>query len=59
MKISIKHNNIEIVVDDNNNDTTIKYSNLELIKMLEEMSLEIQAIQNNHYKSLEEPQPQN
>jgi hypothetical protein len=59
MKISIKHNNIEIVVDDNNNDTTIKYSNLELIKMLEKMSLEIQAIQNNHYKSLEEPQPQN
>jgi hypothetical protein len=57
MKISIKHNNTEIVIDDNDNGTTIKYSNLELIRMLEKMSLEIQAIETNYHKSLEEPQP--
>ena len=53
MKISIKHNNTEIVIDDNDNGTTIKYSNLELIRMLEKMSLEIQAIETNYTKSLE------
>jgi len=56
MKISIKHNQTEIVIDDNDNGTTIKYSNLELIKMLEKISLEIQAIETNYAKSLEEPQ---
>ncbi len=56
MKISIKHNQTEIVIDDNDNGTTIKYSNLELIRMLEKMSLEIQAIETNYNKSLEEPQ---
>jgi hypothetical protein len=56
MKISIRHNNTEIVIDDNDNGTTIKYSNLELIRMLEKMSLEIQAIETNYAKSLEEPQ---
>ena len=56
MKISIKHNNTEIVVDDNNNDTSIKYSKDELIKAIEKMSLEIQAIENNYHKSLDVPQ---
>jgi hypothetical protein len=53
MKISIKHNQTEIVIDDNDNGTTIKYSTGELIKMLEKISLEIQAIENNYDKSLE------
>ena len=56
MKISIRHNNTEIVVDDNNNDTSIKYSKDELIKVIEKMSLEIQAIENNYHKSLDVPQ---
>jgi hypothetical protein len=53
MKISVKHNQTEIVIDDNSNDTSIKYSTGELIKMLEKMSFEIQAIENNYDKSLE------
>lgn len=57
MKISVKHNNVEIVVDDNNDETSIKYSTNELIKVLEKVSLEIQAIESNYAKSLEEAQP--
>jgi hypothetical protein len=56
MKISIKHNQTEIVIDDNQNGTEIKYSTGEFIKMLEKISLEIQAIETNYAKSLEEPQ---
>jgi hypothetical protein len=57
MKISIKHNNTEIIIDDNSDETTIKYSKDELIKILEKMSLEMQAIENNYHKSLDVPQP--
>jgi hypothetical protein len=53
MKISIKHNNTEIVIDDNNDETSIKYTKDELIKLLDKMSLEIRAIQHNYAKSLE------
>ena len=48
MKIRVKHKNTEIEVDDNNNGTEIKYSTVELIKMLEKISLEIQEIENNY-----------
>ncbi len=48
MKIRIKHKETEIEVDDNDSSTHIKYSTGELIKMLEKMSLEIQAIENNY-----------
>jgi hypothetical protein len=54
MKILVKHNNTEIVIDDNTDETTIKYSGAELIKVLEKMSLEIQAIETNYQKLVEE-----
>jgi len=50
MKIVVKHKQTEIVIDDNSDETTIKYSKDELIKILEKMSLEIQAIENNYGK---------
>ena len=48
MIIRVKHKDTEIEIDDKDNVTTIKYSTGELIKVLEKMSLEIQAIQNNY-----------
>ena len=51
MKIVVKHRQTEIVIDDNSDETTIKYSVNELIKVLEKMSLEVQAIENNHGKT--------
>jgi hypothetical protein len=51
MKIVVKHKQTEIVIDDNSDETTIKYSKDELIKILEKMSLEIQAIENNYESS--------
>jgi len=51
MKIVVKHKQTEIVIDDNSDETTIKYSADELIKVLEKMSLEIQAIENNYESS--------
>ena len=48
MIIRVKHKDTEIEINDNDNGTTIKYSTGELIKMLEKMSLEIQAIENNY-----------
>jgi hypothetical protein len=56
MKISIKHNQTEIVIDDNNDETSIKYSTSELIKLLDKMSSEILTIEKNYHKSLEGPQ---
>ena len=50
MKIVVKHKQTEIVIDDNSDETTIKYSKDELIKILEKMSFEIQAIENNYAK---------
>jgi hypothetical protein len=51
MKILIKHKQTEMVIDDNSDETTIKYSVNELIKVLEKMSLEIQAIEDNYEKT--------
>jgi hypothetical protein len=51
MKILIKHKQTEIIIDDNSDETTIKYSVNELIKVLEKMSLEVQAIENNYGKT--------
>jgi len=48
MIIRVKHKDTEIEIDDNKGETTIKYSTGELIKVLEKMSLEIQAIENNY-----------
>lgn len=48
MIIKVKHKDTEIEIDDKDNGTQIKYSTGELIKMLEKMSLEIQAIENNY-----------
>jgi hypothetical protein len=50
MKIVVKHKQTEIVIDDNSDETTIKYSKDELIKVLEKIALEIQAIENNYAK---------
>lgn len=41
MKIVVKHKQTEIVIDDNSDGTTIKYSVIELIKVLEKIALEI------------------
>jgi len=51
MKRLIKHKQTEIIIDDNSDETTIKYSVNELIKVLEKMSLEVQAIENNYGKT--------
>ena len=51
MKIVIKHRQTEIIIDDNSDEATIKYSVNELIKVLEKMSLEVQAIENNYGKT--------
>jgi len=51
MKIRIKHKDTEIVIDDNSDETTIKYSTNELIKLLEKSSQELQAIENNYDKT--------
>jgi hypothetical protein len=51
MKIVVKHKQTEIIIDDNSDETTIKYSKDELIKVLEKMSLEIQAIENNYVRT--------
>jgi hypothetical protein len=48
MILRVKHKNTEIEIDDKDTGTQIKYSTGELIKMLEKMSLEIQAIENNY-----------
>lgn len=50
MKIVVKHKQTEIVIDDNSDETTIKYSVSELIKVLDKMSTEVQAIENNYAK---------
>jgi len=51
MKIVVKHKQTEIVIDDNSDETTIKYSANELIKVLEKMSKEVQEIENNYGKT--------
>jgi predicted mannosyl-3-phosphoglycerate phosphatase (HAD superfamily) len=51
MQIKIKHKDTEIVIDDNSDETTIKYSTNELIKLLEKISQELQAIENNYDKT--------
>ena len=48
MILRVKHKDTEIEIDDKSNGTEIKYSTGELIKMLEKMSLEIQAIEKNY-----------
>jgi len=48
MILRVKHKDTEIEIDDKDNGTQIKYSTGELIKMLEKISLEIQAIENNY-----------
>lgn len=48
MILRVKHKDTEVEIDDMSNGTEIKYSTVELIKMLEKMSLEIQAIENNY-----------
>jgi hypothetical protein len=54
MQIKIKHKDTEIVIDDNSDETTIKYSKDELIKLLEKISQELQAIENNYDKTIYE-----
>jgi hypothetical protein len=50
MIIRVKHKELEIEIDDKGNNTEIKYSTMELIRVLEKISLEIQAIENNYNK---------
>jgi hypothetical protein len=51
MKIVVKHKQTEIVIDDNSDETTIKYSANELIKVLEKMSKEVQEIEKNYERT--------
>jgi len=50
MIIKVKHKELEIEIDDKGNNTEIKYSTMELIRVLEKISLEIQSIENNYNK---------
>ena len=50
MIIRVKHKELEIEIDDKGNNTEIKYSTMELIRVLEKISLEIQSIENNYNK---------
>ena len=51
MIIRVKHKELEIEIDDKGNNTEMKYSTMELIKVLEKISLEIQSIENNYNKT--------
>jgi hypothetical protein len=51
MKIVVKHKQTEIVIDDNSDETTIKYSKDELIEVLEKMSKEVQEIEKNYERT--------
>ncbi len=53
MKITVRHNQSEIVIDEIKCDTTIKYSIAEIIKVIGKMSLEIQNIESNYNKEFE------
>tara|TARA_R110000868_G_scaffold99314_1_gene273390 strand:+ start:102 stop:254 length:153 start_codon:yes stop_codon:yes gene_type:complete len=50
MKVTVKHKDTEIVVDDNNSENTIYYSISQISLLLDKMSLEIQQIENNYNK---------
>jgi len=48
MKIIIKHHETEVEINDNDNGTTtIKYSTAELIKVIEQVFIQIQSIRTN------------
>jgi hypothetical protein len=48
MKIIIKHHETEVEINDNDNgNTTIKYSTAELIKVIEQVFIQIQATRTN------------
>ena len=53
MKIVVKHNQTEIIVDDDANsfETSMKYSVDGLIKVLDKISKEVQAIENNYVRT--------
>jgi uncharacterized protein (DUF302 family) len=51
MKIVVKHKQTEIVINDNSDETTIKYSKDELIEVLEKMSKEVQEIEKNYERT--------
>ena len=48
MKIRVKHKETEIEIDDNDNNTIIKYQTAEIIKVLEKISSEIKSIETNY-----------
>jgi hypothetical protein len=58
MILRVKHKDTEIEIDDKGNNTEIKYSTMELIRVLEKMSLEIQAIENNYNQTTYEDDKQ-
>ncbi len=51
MKIRIKHKDTEIEVDETHHDTHIKHSLDAIIMLLEKISQELQAIENNYDKT--------
>jgi hypothetical protein len=51
MKIRIKHKETEIEVDETHHETHIKHSFDAIIKLLEKISQELQAIENNYNKT--------
>jgi hypothetical protein len=52
MKISVKHNNTEIVLDDNSD--LLQPTAKEVEAMVEKMSLEIQAMQSHEHENVQE-----
>lgn len=52
MKIIVKHKSTEVEVDDNSNDTNIRYSFEAIIKVLEKISAEVQSIEKNYNETL-------
>jgi hypothetical protein len=50
MKVTVRHKDTEIVVDDNNSEESIRHNVSQIIELLTKMSLEIQEIENNYNK---------
>ena len=51
MKIIVKHNQTEISIDEQSDDSTIRYNIDTIIQLIEKMSNEIQKIEDNYNKT--------
>ena len=48
MKIFVKHNKTEILLDDNQNDNSIKYMIPEILNILDKIFNEVKKIENKY-----------